>query len=200
MPLTGPLNSIEKDVERDVDTIVEDIYPEAKHDLWKKKWYEHMYYFRWVLNLIFFANPYFLFSIGMVVLNIVLNILMNNIWGGGNFLLIFNTFYLISQTIMSWPLIYEIPFYLSHMRFFRFFSVFAAWAYNGVYLFIVADWIFQLYLEPTNTYENYQFLDILINMFLAYNIVFHMHLLPVNMAIILKEIFLEIFPPLLKQN
>lgn len=101
---------------------------------------------------------------------------------------------------MSWPLIFEIPFYLNHLRFFRLFSVTAAVAYSYYYFFMVADWIFQLYLEPTTSYENYQFLDILVNMFLAYNIIFHIHILPVNFAIITKELFLICFPPLLKQD
>lgn len=126
----------------------------------------------------------------MVVTNIVLNILMNNFWAGGNFVLIFNTMYLMLQTLMSWPLIYEIPFYLQHMRFFRVFSTWSACMYMGYYAFVVADWIYQLYFEPTKDYENYQFLDILVNMFLAYNIIFHIHVIPVNLAIIFKEIFL----------
>jgi hypothetical protein len=37
-------------------------------------------------------------------------------------------------------------------------------------------------------------------MFLAYNIIFNLHILPVNFMIILKEISLEIFPPMLEQN
>lgn len=157
-----------------------------------------MYYFRWFFNFIFFASPYFTFSIAMVITNIVLNILMNKWWAGGNWVLIFNTWYLMAQTVLSWPLIFEIPFFLSKMRFVRFFSVGMAWAYTLFYMAMLFSWITQLYLEPTDTKENFQFMDILLNMFFAYNIIFHIHILPVNFAIITKEIFLEIFPPLLK--
>lgn len=159
-----------------------------------------MYYFRWIFNFIFVASPYFFWSSMMVVLNIVLNIFMNKGWGGGNFVLIFNTAYLVVQTIMSWPLIFEIPFYLTHMRYLRIFSVGLAALYLFAYGFIVLDWIYQIYLEPTKAYEEYQFLDILVNMYLAYNIIFNIHILPVNLAILVKEVFLEIFPPLLKQD
>jgi hypothetical protein len=199
-PFDGKIGAIEKDVEHNVDDIIEDIYPEAREDLKKAKWYTYVYYFRWMINFIFIGSPYFMMSCGMVLVNIIMNIMLNNWWAGGNYLLVFNTCYLILQTIMSWPLIFEIPFYLSSMRFFRMFSVFAAWVYSMVYGFVILDWVYQLYLEPEKAYEDYQFLDILINMFLGYNVIFHLHLVPVNAAIITKEIFLEIFPPMLKQN
>lgn len=159
-----------------------------------------MYYFRWFINFIFVANPYFFFSIFMIIVNLIMNVLFNNWWAGGNFLLIFNTVYLVLQTVMSWPLVYEIPFYLQHFRFFRFFSVIAAFIYVWVYGFVMMDWLYQLYFEPTSTYQEYQLFDILVNMFLAYNVVFHLHILPVNCAIFMKEFFLLIFPPMLKQN
>jgi hypothetical protein len=136
----------------------------------------------------------------MVVVNIVLNILLNKWWAGGNWLLIFNTFYLIVQTLMSWPLIFEIPFYLRNLRYFRMFSSGAAFVYTAVYAFIVFDWIYQLDWEPESVYEDYQFLDIIVNMYLGYNVLFNIHLMPVNFAIIVKEILLEIFPPLLNQD
>lgn len=199
-PRLGPLKGIEKDIEKDVDKVIEDIYPEGKKDLKKLKWFETVNYFRWFVNLILFAFPYFSISVVMVVLNLMLNIFLNKWWAGGNFLLIFNTFYLIVQTVLSWPLIFEIPFYLKNLRFFRFFSSSFAFLYTAVYAFVVLDWIVQLYLEPEQTYEDYQLLDILQNMFLAYSIIFHIHVLPVNLAIIIKEFLLMVFPPLLKQD
>jgi hypothetical protein len=196
----GPLKGIEKDIEKDVDKVVEDIYPEGRKDIKKMKWFETVNYFRWFMNLILFAFPYFSISVVMIVLNLMLNIFLNKWWAGGNFLLIFNTIYILVQTVFSWPLIFEIPFYLKHFRFVRLFSSGLAFLYTGVYAFIVLDWIVQLYMEPESTYENYQLLDILQNMFLAYSIIFHIHVLPVNLAIIIKEFLMLIFPPLLKQD
>ena len=159
-----------------------------------------MYYIRWIFNFIFMACPYFLFSSLMIVLNIVLNIVMNKWWGMGNCLLIGNTVYLIVQTILSWPIVFELSWWYQKMRFLRTFSLMAAFVYVGVYLFVVIDWLYQIYFEPTKSYEEYQFFDILLNMFLAYNIIFHLHVLPVNLAIFIKEASLWFFPPLLKQT
>jgi hypothetical protein len=198
--LPQPIKDVEKDIEKDADAVFEDIYPEGKKDLQNAQWYEYIFYFRWIVNLIFFAMPYFAFSCAMVVVNIVLNIFMNKWWAGGHWLLIFNTFYLITQTVMSWPLIFELPFYLTHLRFFRIFSVMAAWAYSLFYFLTIAFWIGQLYLNPLAEGEDPQFFDILINMVMAYVIIFNIHIIPVNLAIIVKEISLEIFPPLLKQD
>jgi len=201
MPYAGPIaNAIENDVENDVERLATDVYPDFRDDLKNAKWYDYLYYFRWVFNFLFVGMPWFVFSIVMVVVNIVLNILMNKWWAGGNFLLIFNTWYLVSQTILSWPLVFEIPIFLNKMRFVRLFSVLWSWIYNAVYIFILVDWIYQIWLVPNKDYEEYQFFDILVNMFLAYNIVFHLHVIPVNFVIIVKEFFLEVFPPLLKQD
>merc|ERR1711935_670779 len=139
-------------------------------------------------------------GIAMVVLNIVMNITLNKWWAGGNWMLILNTMYLITQTILSWPLIFEIPIWLNKLRFFRFTSVAIAFMYNFVYLIVLLSWVFTLFFESEATYESYQFFDILIDMFLAYNVLFHLHIMPVNFAIVFKEILLELFPPLLKQN
>ena len=192
-----PIKSLEDDIERNLDSYAESVYPDAEQDLKDAKWYKYIYYFRWVFNFFVVGLPYFTVSTLMVVINLLLNVLFNKIWGGGNFLLIFNSFYLVIQTVFSWPLMLEIPFYLSHMRFFRLLSVLAALIYTAVYGFVVADWMFQLYFEPENAYESYSLFDVLVNMFLAYNIIFHLHVIPVNFSIILKEILLELFPPLL---
>lgn len=80
---------------------------------------------------------------------------MNKWWADANYLLLFNTVYLFIQTICSWPLIYEIPFYLNNMRFFRTFSVTIAWIYMWFYFIVICDWLFQIYFEPSKTYEDY---------------------------------------------
>ena len=62
------------------------------------------------------------------------------------------------------------------------------------------DWVYQIYLEPTKQFEDYTFVDVLVNMWLGYNIIFNLHIMPVNFAILIKEVLLEIFPPLLDQD
>jgi len=159
-----------------------------------------MGYFRWFANFIFVASPWFLFSLVMFVFNLVFNIWLNDFWADGNAILIFNTVYLGVQTMLSWPLIYEIPLYINQLRFLRTFSVTIAVMYMMAYVFILLNWLYELYLEPEKTYEQYDLFDIFINMFLAYNVVFNIHILPVNFMILLKEVTLWIFPPMLEQN
>jgi len=142
-PINKPFEGVEKDVEHAIDTVAEDIFPEGRD--WTEgnhEWWEYLEYFRWIWNWIFVGTPWFFFSIVMIVLNLVMNILLNDWWASGNFLLIYNTFYLITQTIMSWPLIFEIPIYMSHLRMFRTFSLFWSVCYMAVYAFIIADWLF----------------------------------------------------------
>jgi len=155
-PLNKPFVDIEYDIERGVDTLAEDIFPEGRaFAVGEHPWYEYIEYFRWIVNFVFVGSPWFVWSIVLCVINLVLNILLNSWWADGNLLLVFNTGYLIMQTIMSWPLIFEIPFYLKHLRFFRLFSVTWAILYMSFYFFVVIDWVSQIYLEPTKTYEEY---------------------------------------------
>lgn len=92
-----------------------------------------LYFFRWVFNFIFNAIPWFWFSLGMVVINIVSNIVLNNLWAGGNLGLILNTWYLIFQTLHSWILVVEVPFLLKLWPYtvLRWFSVLSAVFYIG---------------------------------------------------------------------
>lgn len=200
-PANKPLEGIEKDIEHDFDTIGEDIYPDGRE--WVEEdhaWYEYLGYFRWIFNFVFVGAPWMVWSIVFCILNLVMNIILNDWWADGNLLLVYNSVYLIVQTIMSWPLIFEIPFYLQHLRIFRMISTTWCVLYSFFYVFVVFDWLFQIYFEPTKAYEDYQFIDIVINMFLAYNVLFNIHIMPVNIMILLKEVTLEIFPPMLDQD
>lgn len=140
------------------------------------------------------------FSLLMVLVNLLFNIMLNQWWAGGSWILIFNSFYLMLQTMLSWPLIFEIPLFINTLRFLRTFSVAIAVFYNLVYVFIAVDWAYMLWGESDATFEQYDFISICTNMFLAYNIIFNIHILPVNMMIILKEITLDLFPPMLEQD
>ena len=83
---------------------------------------DYLEYFRWFLNFIWVGVPWTAIGGAMIVINIVFNITLNDWWAGGNYLLIYNTYYIISQTLMSLPLVFEIPFYIKHARILRFWS------------------------------------------------------------------------------
>jgi len=200
-PINKPLEGFEKGIEGAVDTVLEDVYPESQdwltddHDFW-----QIVGYFRWIVNFIFVGSPWFIFSIAMVIINLVLNILLNSWWADGNALLIFNSVYLFVQTFCSWWLIYEIPIYINQLKFFRTLSALGAFAYTFVYTIITINWLYEIFWEPENTYESYGIFDIFVNMFLAYNVAVNLHIIPVNFMIILKEVSLWIFPPMLEQD
>jgi hypothetical protein len=156
-----------------------------------------LWYFRWIANFIFVGMPWFTFSMIMILVNVIFNVWLNSIWADGNLLLVANSAYLVIQTLLSWPLVFEIPFYLNELKFFRTFSVVVSWVYMMFYVFVSADWAYMLWLEPEATYEQYDVVSVLTNMFFAYNIVFNLHIIPVNMMIIWKELMLTFFPPLL---
>jgi hypothetical protein len=55
-------------------------------------------------------------------------------------------------------------------------------------------------MESEQTYESYDFMDVMTNMFLAFNVISNVIVMPVNIAIMTKEVMLELFPPLLDQD
>ena len=95
-PINKPFEGIEDSIEKGLDTLAEDIYPDAEDDFENDpSWIVYFGYFRWIFNWIFFATPWFFFSIFMCIFNLLFNILLNDWWADGNFLLIYNSFYLI---------------------------------------------------------------------------------------------------------
>ena len=47
-------------------------------------WEDYFEYFRYIFNIVFIAIPWFVFSLGLLVLNIYMNIDWNEWWGEGN--------------------------------------------------------------------------------------------------------------------
>jgi len=64
-------------------------------------------------------------------------------------------------------------------------------------LFVFSDWIYQLYIDPK---ENIGFIDVMVNMFIGYTMVFNLLLLPVNLVIVITEITIRFSPLLLEKN
>lgn len=159
-------------------------------------------FFRWVFNFFFVAIPWFWIGLMLIFVNFTLNIILNNFWSYGNIGLIINTWYLVVQTIHSWLLVIEIPFLLKNnfIKVFRVISFFSSWAYLIFYAFITFDWIYELFLEGDDQYYNYQLIDVILNMYMGYNIIFNLHIMPVNIVIICHETWMIFFPPLLEKD
>ena len=149
--------------------------------------------FRWVIYIVVVFVPYWWISIACFTWNVVLNIMYNKIWAGGNLWLVGNTLYLLFQIVASWPLMLEIPTYLRHAKFIRYLSILSGSIYN---LFIISDissWLLDLYAIPEETMNHVNMLDVLFNMFLVYNAILHSSIVIINSAIIAKEIELVFY-------
>ena len=150
-----------------------------------------MLYFRWIFNAIFFATPMALYILFSMVWNIFLNIHFNRWWAGGNLYLMVNTLFNLVQGANAIWLVYEIPVYLDWFKLNRVFSFEAAIFYNALYAFLA--WktyqsVFQYdYVTrgPPDSFEVFK------DMFLVYNLILHVWILPINFVTIAKEIELE---------
>lgn len=198
--LNEPFKSIEYTLYHKLDDIVQYIYPDAKEELSIHPWWYYYYFLRWSMNLIFIGLPWAGISLWFCLMNAIINIYFNEWWGYGHPILLINTIYLYVQTAVSIPLMLEIPWWMHHMKYIRLISFTFSWWYLIFYFVVVVQWVIQIYFLPNNLYENEQWIDILYNMILAYLTVFHLHIIPVNFLIWMKEITMEIFPPLLDQD
>lgn len=99
--------------------------------------------------------------------------------------------------MVSLLLALEYPLFMRSMRLFRFFSLLAAIYYNLFFGGIIFEWYRELYLEDYETYDAYEVADVLLNMFLVYNVILHFPVVIVNAFIIFKEFSLEFWQFLL---
>ena len=75
------------------------------------------------------------------------------------------------------------------MKTLRAISFMSAVAYNFVYFFSIADWIYELYFSDKASLDyEYGIFDLMFELFIAYNAIFHIPIVPMNCAIIAKEL------------
>lgn len=149
--------------------------------------------FRWIINAALIGVPWILISYTGVMWNIVCNVVMNHWWAGGNFWLVGNSIFALLQTLHTWFLVIEWPFYLRHTYAYR-------WAMSLISI-IYSVWIFSDAMgvigmdkwETDETYENYDLADMITDMFLAYNVIMHWPIALTGIVIIVKEIEMNIF-------
>ena len=103
-------------------------------------WFEAIYYFRYLIDIVFIAVPWFIYSIAAIVFNYYVNIEWNNVWAEGNLWLIYNTLFLELFCFHSWALAIEWPAYLEFFRVLRWFYVWHAFWYVFIYALVVLVW------------------------------------------------------------
>jgi hypothetical protein len=122
------------DVERDLG---------GKEDV---EWYDYLEYFRYIINLVVFAVPWLIVSLGFVVANLYMNIDWNEWWGEGNAWLLANTIYLVIQFLVSNFLMFEWPLFVRTFRVTRFLSFWSGVVYITLYVISGFEWYDMLYL------------------------------------------------------
>lgn len=66
--------------------------------------------------------------------------------------------------------------------------------YNVIYFGSICDWIYELYFSDKASLDyEYGIFDLMFELFIAYNAIFHFPIVPMNIAIILKEVQLEFY-------
>jgi len=152
---------------------------------------DYFKYYRWAINAAVVGIPWMTTAFLAFGYNLYFNISWNKFWASGNAYLVMNSVYLFVQVLNSIPLIFELPIWLRAFRVTRILSFFSAIAYNIVYFISALEWYDQIWLVTDKS--AYDFVTIMVNMLLGYHLVLHVSIIPVNFAIIFKEISLNFF-------
>lgn len=147
-----------KDFEDTVDTLEDDEkeivstvrkLPDRSRRIWRQ-----LLALKWIVNLWLVGVPWGFALLALFGWNMYVNIFWNKWWAEGNFFLMGNTLYIIAQSIVSIPLMFEIPLVLRFMKPFRVISFFSAIAYNIMFLGSVADFFYITKAEDKNDFED----------------------------------------------
>ena len=86
-------------------------------------------------------------------------------------------------------LMFEMTIIIRWIKPLRVISLLSAILYNLFYFFTFGNWIWELYFADKSYLDtNSGPIDLLINMLVFYNLILHFPIVPMNLAIILKEI------------
>lgn len=159
----------------------------------KKMWYASIGA-HWLLNAIVFATPLTFFFVALNIGNTIYSVLFNKFWAHGNFFLVMNWFFMISQTLVTIPLLYEIQFVLKILRPLRVVALGAAMFYNFLWFGALSDLFWLYFGESKQDFDDPKgFLDMFLQLFLSYSLITCIPNLIVNTMIIVKEIGFVIF-------
>lgn len=145
---------------------------------------------KWILNVVLIAVPYSALGLGCVAFNVILNLIFNKFWAGGNIFLIANTVYLIMQYFLSILVIWEIGPWLKYVHYVRLFSLLSSYLYSLLYIAALVRY-FSLILEWDGREPDVD--ELFLVCVIGYNLVLHSTVIPVNFAIAIKEFSMEWF-------
>ena len=143
-----------------------------------------------VIRFFVVAGPWVMLDLLFMFENLASNIVVNKMWAGGNWLLMFDTFVEVFQGFCSFFLVAEFPSYLQEGRPIRAFSYGLAAFYSVVYLYMLAELFFSVWTAD----ESYTVVQLMIDLFLAFNVICSFSVFFTNAVIVYKEIRLEFAP------
>lgn len=134
-------------------------------------------------------------------MDFILNVGYNKLWAHGNFFLILNHLYLIYQSVLSIPLMFEAQFLLKYVRPLRVMGLFSAMVYNFLYLGLSSDFFYLFKAEDKRNFDGPAgFGDMVYGLFLAYSLLDCLPNLMINFVIIIKEIELLVVQYILNKK
>lgn len=168
----------------DIEQIEPD-YSEWAEESWREREHYHHRYFIFLTQGI----PWLVLDLAFQAMNIFTNVFHTHFWAGGNFFLMFNTGMSMFQGLMSFLIVAELPVYMRHMRIVRGLSFLIAFVYN---LFYTLG--FGLFFMSTNGYNmgGFTTLQLLFDLFFAFNLIVNSPIMMMNLIIILKELQFEV--------
>lgn len=177
------IGDFEQELKDDIPNESKVFHMKGDHTMW-----EYVSYAQWHINFYVIACPYLVIMLLLAAWNIFCNIEFNQWWAEGNAYLIINTIYLMVQGFLSFWLVAEIPTWMKHFKLVRFTSMVAAHVYNAIYLISLFKWFSMIFWEDNSKAT---FMKLLVNMNIGYNLILHWSIIPINLAIISKEIIME---------
>ena len=145
---------------------------------------------KWVFNAVFLGVPLTTYSLLALAYNIYANIQWNRWWAQGNLFLVGNTVYLVYQIAMAIPMVFEIGSIIRFIKPLRVLNLFFAFLYNLVFVASALDLIFGLYYEDKSDFDDSEQgpVQLFLYMFVSYNLIFHVGIVPINYFIMVKEL------------
>lgn len=111
-------------------------------------------------------------------------------WGGGNWILLYNTAVSLWTGLASFLLLAEFPFYMRHMHITRGFSFFLACFYNFFYVYGLAEYLYGS-REAHKDGDLFDGIFFLVDIFFGFNTAFYFPIFYMNMILIGRELVFE---------
>jgi hypothetical protein len=108
--------------------------PDRAYGIWQR-----LLVLKWVFNMWLVGLPWCLVLLVIFGWNIYVNIFWNKFWAEGNLFLLGNRLYIITQGLVSLPLMFEIPILLRWIKPFRVLSLITSVIYNSFFIVSIAD-------------------------------------------------------------